>query len=50
MLFYSKNVKFTKNLVVLDFTKNKGFITVISLNRRIDAIEIALFIDITLKI
>ena len=50
MLFYSKNVKFTKNLVVLDFTKNKGFIAVISPIRRIDAIEIALFIDTTLKI
>ena len=36
--------------MILDFTKNKGFIAVISLFRRIDAIEIVPFIDITLKI
>ena len=36
--------------MILDFTKNKGFIAVISLFRRIDAIEIVLFIDTTLKI
>ena len=36
-IFYLKNVKFTKSLVVLDFTKNKGSMAAISLFRKIDA-------------